>query len=112
MSTPIRIGTRESRLAVWQATQVQKLLLENGHHSELVYIKSEGDIDLTTPLYEIGVQGIFTRNLDAALLRLQRLVQQFRQLLLLHWTLPSEVSNRGLTLQASCRRRILVPHPA
>jgi hydroxymethylbilane synthase len=68
MSTPIRIGTRESRLAIWQATQVQKLLLENGHHSELVYIKSEGDIDLTTPLYEIGVQGIFTRNLDAALL--------------------------------------------
>jgi hydroxymethylbilane synthase len=68
MSTPIRIGTRESRLAIWQATRVQKLLLENGHHSELVYIKSEGDLDLTTPLYEIGVQGIFTRNLDAALL--------------------------------------------
>lgn len=68
MSTPLRIGTRESRLAIWQATEVQQLLLANGHHSELVYIKSEGDIDLTTPLYEIGVQGIFTRNLDAALL--------------------------------------------
>lgn len=68
MPTPIRIGTRESRLAIWQATQVQTLLLKNGHHSELVYIKSEGDLDLTTPLYEIGVQGIFTRNLDAALL--------------------------------------------
>ena len=68
MSTPIRIGTRESRLAIWQATQVQKLLLGNGYHSELVFVKSEGDIDLTTPLYEIGVQGIFTRNLDAALL--------------------------------------------
>ena len=68
MSTTFRIGTRESRLAVWQATQVQKLLLGRGYHSELVYIKSEGDIDLTTPLYEIGVQGIFTRNLDAALL--------------------------------------------
>lgn len=68
MSTPLRIGTRESRLAIWQATVVQKLLLGNGHHSELVYIKSEGDLDLITPLYEIGVQGIFTRNLDAALL--------------------------------------------
>jgi hydroxymethylbilane synthase len=68
MSTPIRIGTRESRLAVWQASEVQKHLLENGLHSELVYIKSEGDIDLTTPLYEMGVQGIFTRSLDAALL--------------------------------------------
>lgn len=68
MSTPIRIGTRESRLAVWQATEVQKHLLQHGFHSELVYIRSEGDINLTTPLYEIGVQGIFTRNLDAALL--------------------------------------------
>ena len=68
MFTPIRIGTRESRLAVWQATEVQKLLLAGGHHSELVYIKSEGDIDLVTPLYEIGVQGIFTRSLDFALL--------------------------------------------
>ena len=36
--------------------------------AELVYIKSEGDIDLKTPLYEMGVQGIFTRSLDAALL--------------------------------------------
>src|SRR5688500_9192463 len=64
----IRIGTRDSRLAIWQASEVQKLLLEHGHHSALVYIKSEGDLDLATPLYEIGVQGIFTRNLDAALL--------------------------------------------
>lgn len=68
MATPIRIGTRESRLAVWQAGEVQKRLLEYGHHSELVYIKSEGDIDLATPLYEMGVQGIFTRSLDIALL--------------------------------------------
>ena len=64
----IRIGTRESQLAVWQATQVKDLLSQYGHTPELVYIKSEGDIDLTTPLYEMGVQGIFTRSLDAALL--------------------------------------------
>jgi len=64
----IRIGTRESQLAVWQAEQVKKLLAENGFESEMVFIKSEGDVDLVTPLYEIGVQGIFTRSLDAALL--------------------------------------------
>ncbi len=64
----IRIGTRESQLAVWQATTVGKLLLESGYESELVYIKSEGDTDLKTPLYEIGVQGIFTKALDIALL--------------------------------------------
>ena len=64
----IRIGTRESQLAIWQATQVKELLHQHGFESELVFIKSEGDIDLVTPLYEIGVQGIFTRSLDAALL--------------------------------------------
>ena len=68
MKKSIRIGTRESQLAVWQATLVQDQLKENGIESELVYIKSEGDIDLQTPLYEIGVQGIFTRSLDIALL--------------------------------------------
>ncbi len=64
----LRIGTRESQLAVWQATQVKNLLAQHGYEAELVYIKSEGDIDLQTPLYEIGVQGIFTRSLDIALL--------------------------------------------
>jgi hydroxymethylbilane synthase len=68
MKKIIRIGTRESQLAVWQATLVQDLLKKQGTASELVYIKSEGDIDLKTPLYEIGVQGIFTRSLDMALL--------------------------------------------
>src|SRR5689334_15749619 len=68
MRNLIRIGTRESQLAVWQATLVQQLLARNNFQSELVYIKSEGDIDLKTPLYEMGVQGVFTRSLDIALL--------------------------------------------
>jgi hydroxymethylbilane synthase len=68
MNKPLRIGTRESQLAVWQADLVQKLLHEKGIQSELVFIKSDGDLDLVTPLYELGVQGIFTKTLDAALL--------------------------------------------
>lgn len=64
----IRIGTRDSQLAVWQATHVQDLLREKGVDSELVLIKSDGDIDLVTPLYAMGVQGVFTKTLDAALL--------------------------------------------
>jgi hydroxymethylbilane synthase len=68
MDKVIRIGTRESQLAVWQATQVQQLLQQYQFSSELVFIKSEGDIDLQTPLYEMGVQGIFTKSLDIALL--------------------------------------------
>jgi hydroxymethylbilane synthase len=68
MNRSIRIGTRQSELATWQANQVAALLIENGYTSELVFVKSEGDIDLQTPLYEMGVQGIFTRTLDIALL--------------------------------------------
>lgn len=68
MKNALRIGTRDSQLAVWQASLVQSQLRERGIDSELVFIKSEGDIDLVTPLYELGVQGIFTQTLDAALL--------------------------------------------
>lgn len=68
MGKRIRIGTRDSQLALWQANGVKGLLENQGYETELVYIKSEGDIDLVTPLYELGVQGVFTRALDAALL--------------------------------------------
>lgn len=68
MNRILKIGTRDSELAVWQATLVQNQLAAHNITSELVYIKSDGDIDLVTPLYEIGVQGVFTKTLDAALL--------------------------------------------
>ncbi len=64
----IRIGTRDSTLAIWQARQVQNGLTQLGIDSILVPVKSEGDLDLVTPLYEMGVEGIFTRTLDAHLL--------------------------------------------
>lgn len=68
MKRILRIGTRDSQLAVWQATLVQQKLQQEGTASELVYIKSDGDIDVVTPLYAMGVQGVFTKTLDAALL--------------------------------------------
>ena len=68
MKKTVRIGTRDSQLAVGQATLVQQELLKHGIEGELVYLKSDGDIDLITPLYEMGVQGVFTKTLDAALL--------------------------------------------
>lgn len=67
-SKVLKIGTRESQLAVWQANLVTEQLAQQGYEAQLVYIKTEGDLDLQTPLYEIGVQGIFTRSLDIALL--------------------------------------------
>src|ERR1700738_4803500 len=68
MKNVIRIGTRQSQLAVWQAAHVKELLTQHNFIAELVYIKTEGDTDLETPLYEMEVQGIFTRSLDIALL--------------------------------------------
>lgn len=68
MKTVLRIGTRDSELATWQATLVKDMLAAAGTPAELVFIKSEGDLDLTSPLYAMGVEGVFTRSLDIALL--------------------------------------------
>lgn len=68
MKQTVKIGTRDSELALWQAKKVQSLLTAQQVPTELVPIKSEGDINLAVPLYEMGVQGIFTRALDIALL--------------------------------------------
>lgn len=68
MDRVIRIGTRESKLARWQAEFVAGLLNKNGIDTEMVLIGSEGDKDLVTPIYEMGIQGVFTKSLDAALL--------------------------------------------
>lgn len=65
----IRIGTRDSKLAVWQAEHVAAALQSTGHQTELVYIKTEGDLVLDTPLPLMGGKGVFTKALDEALLR-------------------------------------------
>lgn len=62
----IRIGTRDSELATWQARRVAQQLQKLGHATELVFIKSQGDIDRTTPLTEMGGKGVFTKALDDA----------------------------------------------
>jgi hydroxymethylbilane synthase len=69
MSSPIRIGTRDSKLALWQAHKVKYLLEELGHGCELVPVKSQGDLKLDKPLYELGITGVFTKTLDLALLK-------------------------------------------
>ena len=68
MSKVIRIGTRDSELALWQAHTVQKKLNNLGFKTEIVAVKSQGDIILDKPLYELGITGIFTKTLDIAML--------------------------------------------
>lgn len=68
MSKIIKIGTRDSELALWQAKIVQSQLEHLGHKTKLVPVKSTGDLVLDKPLYELGITGIFTRTLDIAML--------------------------------------------
>ena len=68
MNDVIRIGTRNSTLALWQANHAKRKFEKLNIPTKIVPIKSEGDLNQITPLYDFGVTGIFTKNLDKALL--------------------------------------------
>ncbi|MFD0863032.1 hydroxymethylbilane synthase [Sungkyunkwania multivorans] len=68
MSKVIRIGTRDSELALWQANTVSHKLRSLGFKTELMPVKSTGDLVLDKPLYELGITGIFTKTLDIAMI--------------------------------------------
>lgn len=69
MNKAIKIGTRDSELALWQAHTVEKKLNDLGYATEIVAVKSTGDLILDVPLYELGITGIFTKTLDVAMLK-------------------------------------------
>ncbi len=64
----IKIGTRDSELAIWQAHTVEKMLNDLGHETLIITVKSQGDLLLDKPLYELGITGIFTKTLDIAMI--------------------------------------------
>jgi len=68
MNSFVKIGTRDSKLALVQANCVKKALAKNNIKAKIIRIKSQGDLNLSTPLYEFGITGIFTKTLDIALL--------------------------------------------
>ena len=70
MKKALRIATRKSALAMWQANHVQALLREAhaGIEIELVPIVTEGDRILDRPLAEIGGKGLFLKELEQAML--------------------------------------------
>lgn len=69
MKKTIRIGTRDSELALWQANTVKSKLENLGYTTLLIPVKSEGDLILDKPLYEMGITGIFTKTLDVAMIK-------------------------------------------
>jgi hydroxymethylbilane synthase len=69
MSRAIRIGTRGSQLALWQANEVSKQLSERGYRPEIVPMKTTADKRQDVPLASIGGKGLWVKELEEALLR-------------------------------------------
>ena len=80
--TPIRIGTRGSRLAIWQTEWVRSRLRDAGYETERIEIKTTGDLSPAVPLAQLGSRALFTKQIDDALLegRIDLAVHSFKDL--------------------------------
>jgi hydroxymethylbilane synthase len=69
MAQPVTIGTRGSKLALWQADWVRSALLARfpGMSVELAVIKTQGDKILDVPLAQVGGKGLFVKEIEEAL---------------------------------------------
>jgi len=63
----LRIGSRGSQLALWQANHISSLLRARGHEVELEIIKTTGDKILDVALAKVGTKGMFTKEIEEAL---------------------------------------------
>ena len=68
-SRTLRLGTRSSKLAKWQAEWVAGELERLGHAVELIEIATSGDLEQVVAVEEIGTRGVFTKEIQRALLR-------------------------------------------
>ena len=63
----LRIGSRGSQLALWQASHIAALLRSRGHEVEIEIIKTTGDKIIDVPLAKVGTKGMFTKEIEEAL---------------------------------------------
>lgn len=100
MSFSLRIGTRGSGLALWQARHVERLISQARPeiNPEIVIIKTTGDINLDSPLSEIGGKGVFVKEIEDALLnsRIDIAIHSLKDV-------PAELPE-GLSLSAYVKR--------
>jgi hydroxymethylbilane synthase len=94
----LRIGTRGSALALWQAKSIAGMLRQGGVESELIVIKTSGDKFQQISFSQMGTKGVFIKELEDALLdlRVDLAVHSMKDL-------PTEMP-AGLTLAAICKR--------
>jgi hydroxymethylbilane synthase len=110
-SERLRVGSRGSDLALWQARWVQRTLAKKvpGLKIEIEIIKTKGDKILDSPLSKIGDKGLFTREIESALLNneIDLAVHSLKDL-------PTELPG-GLAIGAVCEREdvrdVFIPHP-
>ena len=96
---PVRIGTRGSLLAKWQADYVRKRIFQaTGVETEIVIIKTAGDSMQQAPFSQIGGKGVFIKELEEALLeeQIDLAVHSVKDI-------PTDVPSR-LCFPAVCRR--------
>ncbi len=97
---PLRIGTRGSPLALWQARSIGEALRSiAGVESEIVIVKTSGDKFQQTSFSDIGTKGVFIKELEDALLdrRVDLAVHSMKDV-------PTEIP-AGLTIAAICKRQ-------
>lgn len=68
MNKIIRIGTRGSKLALWQAEHIAELIRASGYRTEIVPIETRGDKILDVSIAKIGSKGVFTEEIEEKLL--------------------------------------------
>jgi hydroxymethylbilane synthase len=92
------IGSRGSQLALWQANYIRDRLEARGLEARIEIIKTSGDTVADTPLHQIGGKGLFTREIEEALLdhRIDLAVHSMKDL-------PTELP-KGLTIAAIPQR--------
>ncbi len=95
---PVRIGSRGSVLAAWQAKHVAELLQAQGIAVEIIYIKTSGDRFQAAGVNQIGVKGVFIKEIEDALLenRVDLAVHSMKDV-------PTEIPS-GLAIAAICKR--------
>jgi hydroxymethylbilane synthase len=93
-ATRLRIGSRGSQLALWQANHISALLRDRGHEVEIEIIHTTGDKITDVPLSKVGTKGLFTKEIEEALLdeRIDLAVHSLKDM-------PTDLPS-GLTLAA------------
>ena len=104
----LRIGSRGSQLALWQAKHIKALLEARGHQVEIEIIKTTGDHITDVALAQVGTKGMFTKEIEEALFdnRVDLAVHSLKDL---PTEIPAGFRNRGDHYAGRCARCFLLP---